>query len=149
MQTFPPAVSPVVAPETAEPPVDPATPVAPDAVDAVATVGAAVPAAIVEPPPSAICAFSDLTSSLAVLYFSVAAALRLVCFATASSAVDLAASFFELRLLMSSVVQGVARGVAIANKAVIRGVTPAGLFVKVSVMSSINVSTEAQVVGTG
>ena len=45
--------------------------------------------------------------------------------------------------------QGVARGVLIATKAVIRGVTPDGLFAKVSVMSSISVSTDAQVVGTG
>jgi hypothetical protein len=130
-------------------PVDPVSPVVVGSTYTVATVGAAVPAAIVEPPPLEICTFSEMRSSLAVLYFSVAAALRLVCFATASSAVDLAASFFELRLLMSSDVQGVARGVAIANKAVIRGVTPAGLFVKVLVMSSINVSTEVQVVGTG
>ena len=62
---------------------------------------------------------------------------------------DLAASFFELRLLKSSSEQGAARGVVIANKAVIIGVTPAGLFDKVSVMSSIRVSTAAQVVGTG
>jgi hypothetical protein len=151
MQTFPPAVAPVapVAPETAEPPVDPATPVAPDAVDMVATVGAAVPAAMVEPPCAAICSLSDFSLSLAVLYFSVAAALRLFCFATAAVAVDLAVSFFVESLLMSSAEQGVARGVWIAFKASTRGVTPAGLFVKVSVMSSINVSTEVQVVGTG
>jgi len=73
----------------------------------------------------------------------------LVCFATASSAVDLAASFFDSRLLTSSAEQGSSRGVVIANKAVIRGVTPAGLSDKVEVMSSINMSTEAQVVGTG
>ena len=73
----------------------------------------------------------------------------MVCFATASSAVDLALSFFKSRLLTSSTVQGVARGVLIATKAVIRGVTPDGSFAKVSVMSSISVSTDAQVVGTG
>jgi len=115
----------------------------------VATVGAAVPAAMVVPPAAEICSFSDMISSLAALYSSVAAALRLVCFATASSAVDLASSFFESRLLMSSAEQGSARGVVIANKAVIRGVTPAGLLDKVVVMSSIRVSTEVQVVGTG
>jgi hypothetical protein len=90
-----------------------------------------------------------MISSLAVLYSSVAAAFRLVCVATALSAVDLAASFFVSGLLMSSAVQGSARGATIANKAVIRGVTPAGLSAKVVVMSSINTSTVAQVVGTG
>ena len=138
----------MVVPETAEPPVEPATPVAPDAVDMVATVGAAVPAAIVEPPCAAICSLSDFSSSFAVLYFSVAAALRFVCSATAAVAVDLAVSFFAESLLMSSAEQGEAKGVSIAAKASIRGVTPAGLFVKVSAMSSIKVSTESQVVGT-
>merc|ERR1712079_257532 len=56
----------------------------------VATVGAAVPAAIVDPPWAAICSLSELISSLAALYLSVAAALRFVCSATALSAVDLA-----------------------------------------------------------
>merc|ERR1712156_176766 len=58
----------------------------------VATVGAAVPAAIVDPPWAAICSLSELISSLAALYLSVAAALRFVCSATALSAVDLADS---------------------------------------------------------
>ena len=71
----------------------------------------------------------------------------MVCFVTASSAEVLAATFFVESLLMSSVEQGVTRDL-ISNKVVIKVVTPAGLFVNFVMMSSIKVSTEAQVVGT-
>ena len=83
----------------------------------------------------------------AVWYFFVAVALRVVCFVTASSAEDLAATFFVESLVMSAVEQGVARDL-ISNKVVIKVVTPAGLFANIRMMSSIKVSTEAQVVGT-
>ena len=86
---------PPVEPDTVEPSVTVEPPVASDAVDMVATVGTEGPAAIVEPPCAAICSLSDFSFSLAVLYLSVAAALRFVCFATAAVAADLAASFFE------------------------------------------------------
>ena len=74
-------------------------------------------------------------------------ALRVVCFVTASSAEDLAATFFVESLVMSAVEQGVARDL-ISNKVVIKVVTPAGLFANIRMMSSIKVSTEVQVVGT-
>ena len=93
--------------------------------------------------------FSNFISLTAALYFSVAAALRLVCFVTAAAAVDLAASFFVESLFISPLEQGVFRGNLISNKAVIRVITSAGLFFKVSVILSINLSTEVHVVGTG
>ena len=83
----------------------------------------------------------------AVWYFFVAVALRVVCFVTAASAEDLAATFFVESLVMSAVEQGVARDL-ISNKVVIKVVTPAGSFVNIVMMSSIKVSTEVQVVGT-
>ena len=83
----------------------------------------------------------------AVWYFFVAVALRVVCFVTASSAEDLAATFFVESLVMSAVEQGVVRDL-ISNKVVIKVVTPAGLFANIRMMSSIKVSTEVQVVGT-
>merc|ERR1712192_188886 len=101
-----------------------------------------------DPPCAAICSLSEVSFSLAVSYFSVAAALIFVCSATAVSAVVLAVFFFAVSCVMSSAEQGSARGVTIADKAVIRGVTPAGLLVKVSVISSINLSKEKHVVGT-
>jgi len=110
--------------------------------DMVATVGAAVPATIVDPHCAAICTLSEISLLLTVFLFS---ALSFVCSVTAESAVDLAVFFFVVSFVMSSAEQVIARGVLIDNKAV----TPAGLLVKVSVMSSINLSREAQVVGTG
>ena len=114
----------------------------------VATVGAVVPTAIVEPPCAAICSLINFSFLLAALCLLIAAALRFVCFATAAIAVDLAVFFLAESLLMSSAEQGVTRGVVIASKASIRGVTLTGLFVKVTVMSSINLSKEVHVVGT-
>merc|ERR1711936_1300917 len=102
----------------------------------VATVGAAVPAAIVEPPWAAICSLSELISSLAALYLSVAAALRFVCSATALSAVDLAdwpCSSMPATALAS---HGVARGVTMESRATTRGPTEAGSFVNLSIRST-------------
>ena len=124
---------------TVEPPVEPETVV----------VVCVVATAMVDPPLAAICLFRSTISLTAALYFSVAAALRLVCFVTASAAVDLAASFFVESLFISPLEQGVFRGNLISNKAVIRVITSAGLFVKVSVILSINLSTEVHVIGTG
>merc|ERR1719192_2506540 len=102
----------------------------------VATVGAAVPAAIVEPPWAAICSLSELISSLAALYLSVAAALRFVCSATALSAVDLADWPCSSMPSTASASQGVARGVTMEVRATTRGPTEAGSFVNVSIRST-------------
>merc|ERR1719327_1750174 len=87
----------------------------------VATVGAAVPAAMVEPPWAAICSLRELISSLAALYLSVAAALRFVRSATALSAVDLAESPCSSMPATASASHGVARGVTMEFRATTRG----------------------------
>merc|ERR1712088_368902 len=102
----------------------------------VATVGAAVPAAIVDPPWVAICSFSELISSLAALYLSVAAALRFVCSATALSAVDLADWPCSSMPATASASHGVARGVTMEVRATTRGPTEAGSFVNLSIRST-------------
>merc|ERR1719285_682006 len=102
----------------------------------VATVGAAVPAAIVEPPWAAICSLRELISSLAALYLSVAAALRFVCSATALSAVDLADSPCSSMPATASASQGVSRGTTMLFRATTRGPTEAGSFVNLSIRST-------------
>merc|ERR1712203_1162606 len=102
----------------------------------VATVGAAVPAAIVDPPWAAICSLSELISSLAALYLSVAAALRFVCSATALSAVDLADWPCSSMPDTASASHGVARGVTMLFRATTRGPTEAGSFVNLSIRST-------------
>merc|ERR1712203_1227430 len=102
----------------------------------VATVGAAVPAAIVDPPWAAICSLSELISSLAALYLSVAAALRFVCSATALSAVDLADWPCSSMPATASASHGVARGVTMEFRATTRGPTEAGSFVNLSIRST-------------
>merc|ERR1719403_439699 len=102
----------------------------------VATVGGAVPAAIVDPPWAAICSLSELISSLAALYLSVAAALRFVCSATALSAVDLADSPCSSMPATASASHGVARGVTMEFRATTRGPTEAGSFVNLSIRST-------------
>merc|ERR1719204_2436971 len=102
----------------------------------VATVGAAVLAAMVEPPWAAICSLSELISSLAALYLSVAAALRFVCSATALSAVDLADSPCSSMPATASASHGVARGVTMEFRATTRGPTEAGSFVNLSIRST-------------
>merc|ERR1719230_2417764 len=102
----------------------------------VATVGAAVPAAMVDPPWAAICSLRELISSLAALYLSVAAALRFVCSATALSAVDLADSPCSSMPATASASHGVARGVTMEFRATTRGPTEAGSFVNLSIRST-------------
>merc|ERR1719322_933603 len=115
----------------------------------VATVGAAVPAEMVDPPWAAICSLRELISSLAALYLSVAAALRFVCSATALSAVDLADSPCSSMPATASASHGVARGVTMEFRATTRGPTEAGSFVNLSIRSMNSPTTPSQVVGTG